>query len=126
MVSAKLHGGKRSQRGRKPVSSFPKRSQRGQTHESLPSVLTAADCVFSRGYSLHKFSGNLAGRQSYPSYKPGPKRSQPSDPDCENAVSDGISLVEGIELTANSEEVGQSGVQLEQFWNIFKAVPPTK
>ena len=36
------------------------------------------------------------------------------------------SLVEGIELTANSEEVGQSGVQLEQFWNIFKAVPPTK
>ena len=63
-----------------------------QTHESLPSVLTAADCVFSRGYSLCKFSGNLAGRQSYPSYKPGPKRSQPSDPDCENAVSDGISL----------------------------------
>ena len=74
-----------------------------------------ADCVFSRGYSLRKPSENLADGQVILSYKPGAKRSQPNDPDCENAVSEGISLVEGIELTANAGEVGQSEVQLEQF-----------
>ena len=35
-------------------------------------------------------------------------------------------LVEGIELTANAGEVGQSEVQLEQFWIFSKAVPPRK
>ena len=35
-------------------------------------------------------------------------------------------IVEGIELTANAGEVGQSEVQLEQFWIFSKAVPPRK
>ena len=75
---------------------------------------------------MRKPSGNLADGQVFLSYKPGAKRSQPNDPDCENAVSEGISLVEGIELTANAGEVGQSEVQLEQFWIFSKAVPPRK
>ena len=37
-----------------------------------------------------------------------------------------IALREGIELTANAGEVGQSEVQLEQFWIFSKAVPPRK